>query len=336
MAAIRPLTFPFTLAVTLLTALALTTRVQAAEVIRIAVSNISAGLTPAGGGVVDVLYGQKRFEAEFEADGVQVQWVFIKGAGPLINEAIANGQVDLAYIGDLAAIVGKAGGLDTKVVAAAARGVNHYLAVRPGSPIRTLADLKGKRVGLFRGTAAQLSFIEALRTANMSERDVQVIHLDFAAATAALAAGHIDATWGGNNALALGERGMADLPLSSKTLPNHAGQLSGVLVVTSTFAAQHPQLLQRVLKVHRQAAAWASAGENRDAYIRLQAEQSAYPQSLIRAELHDADLATLLSPTLDDGFVAQLAASASTAYQARLIRQPLDVAPWLERADNSR
>ena len=68
----------------------------------------------------------------------------------------------------------------------------------------------------------------------------------------------------------------------------------------------------------------------------MQAEQSAYPQSLIRAELHDADLATLLSPTLDDGFVAQLAASASTAYQARLIRQPLDVAPWLERADNSR
>lgn len=304
---------------------------HSAEPIRIAVSNISAGLTPAGGGLVDVLHAQQLLEKEFAANDVQVQWVFIKGAGPLINEAIANGQVDLAYIGDLAAIVGKAGGLDTRVVAAAARGVNHYLAVRPGSNIKSLNDLKGKRVGLFRGTAAQLSFITALRTAGMSERDVQVIHLDFAAATAALAAGHIDATWGGNNALALGERGMAELPVSTKTLPHGAGQLSGVVVVTSRFAEQHPAWLQRVVKVHQQAATWASAPANRDAYIRLQAEQSAYPESLIRAELADADLAPLLSPALDDGFVAQLQASADTAREARLIRQPLDVSQWLDR-----
>lgn len=36
---------------------------------------------------------------------------FFKGAGPVVNEALANGQVDFAYLGDLAAIIGKANGL---------------------------------------------------------------------------------------------------------------------------------------------------------------------------------------------------------------------------------
>ncbi|TBV07982.1 ABC transporter substrate-binding protein [Phytopseudomonas dryadis] len=314
----------------LLALLCLTQTTLAAGQIRIAVSDIGAGGKPAGGGLVDVLHAQKRLENEFAGDGIAVQWVFVKGAGPVINEAFANGQVDMAYLGDLASIVGKAGNLDTRVVAAAARGVNHYLAVRPGSSIETLADLKGKRVGLFRGTAAQLSFISALRSSGLSERDLQVINLDFAAASAALAAGHIDATWGGNNALALAERGLAELPVSTRNTAHGAGQLSGLVLVSERFAKQHPDWLPRLLKVQREAARWAGEPANREAYIELQATQSGYPQSLLRAELEGADLAHLLSPELDEAFVAQLRESIDTALEARLIRRPVDLGRWLE------
>ncbi|QLF95081.1 ABC transporter substrate-binding protein [Pseudomonas sp. ABC1] len=298
--------------------------------IRIAVSDIGATTRHSGGGLVDVLYAQQLLEREFAEDGIQVRWVFIKGAGPLINEAFANGQVDLAYLGDLASIIGRSGGLDTRVVAAAARGVNHYLAVRPDSSIETFADLKGKRVGLFRGTAAQLSFIDALRTAGLSERDLRVINLDFAAASAALAAGHIDATWGGNNALALAERGLARLPLSTKQTEDGAGQLSGLVLATQAFAETHPDWLRRLLEVHRQAAAWASDPANLDAYLALQSHQSGYPQSLLRAELDGAPpLSELLSPELDDGFVKKLQASVTSARQAGLIRRDIDLQHWL-------
>ncbi|WP_162947101.1 ABC transporter substrate-binding protein, partial [Pseudomonas aeruginosa] len=192
--------------------------------IRIAVPDVSAGSSHSGGGVVDVLYTRQLLEKEFANDGIAVKWSFFKGAGPVVNEAFANGQVDFAYLGDLAAIIGKSGGLDSRLLAATARGVNHYLGVQPGSGIKTLEDLKGKRVGIFRGTASQLSFDNALASVGLSEKDLKVINLDFSAALSALAARQIDATWGLAGLFALRDRGLAEIPLSTRDL-NGAGTL---------------------------------------------------------------------------------------------------------------
>lgn len=197
--------------------------------IRIAVPDVSAGSSHSGGGVVDVLYTRQLLEKEFANDGIAVKWSFFKGAGPVVNEAFANGQVDFAYLGDLAAIIGKSGGLDSRLLAATARGVNHYLGVQPGSGIKTLEDLKGKRVGIFRGTASQLSFDNALASVGLSEKDLKVINLDFSAALSALAARQIDATWGLAGLFALRDRGLAEIPLSTRDL-NGAGNLQALLV----------------------------------------------------------------------------------------------------------
>ncbi len=126
--------------------LAFTANAGELKEIRIAVPDLSAGTQHSGGGVVDVLRDQQIFEKAFADQGIRIQWSFFKGAGPVINEAFANGQVDLAYLGDLAAIIGKSNGLDTRLLSASARGVKHYLGVVPGSGIKTLQDLKGKRV----------------------------------------------------------------------------------------------------------------------------------------------------------------------------------------------
>lgn len=297
--------------------------------LRIAVPDIGAGTTPSGGGLVDVIHSQHLLEQAFAADGVEVKWMFFKGAGPLINESFASGQVDMAYLGDLASIVGKANGLDTRIVAAAARGVSHYLAVPPGSSVKTLADLKGKTVGLFRGTAAQLSFIQALKTAGMTEKDVRVVNLDFVAASAALAARQIDATWGGANVLALRDKGLAAVPLSTRTLGG-AGELVGLVLVTGGLAHDHPDWLARILQVQQQAANWAAAPEHRDAYLQLLATQAGYPEGILRADLEGAPpLSVLLSPTLDSAFVEQLQQSVDTALAARLIRRDVQVRDWL-------
>ncbi|WP_164106710.1 ABC transporter substrate-binding protein, partial [Stenotrophomonas maltophilia] len=79
-------------------------------------------------------------------------------------------------------------------------------------------DLKGKRVGIFRGTASQLSFDNALASVGLSEKDLKVINLDFSAALSALAARQIDATWGLAGLFALRDRGLAEIPLSTRDL----------------------------------------------------------------------------------------------------------------------
>lgn len=107
--------------------LAFTAHADELKEIRIAVPDLSAGTQHSGGGVVDVLRDQQIFEKAFAEQGIKIQWSFFKGAGPVINEAFANGQVDLAYLGDLAAIIGKSNGLDTRLLSASARGVKQYL-----------------------------------------------------------------------------------------------------------------------------------------------------------------------------------------------------------------
>ncbi|MGL4318749.1 MAG: ABC transporter substrate-binding protein [Pseudomonas sp.] len=306
--------------------------VQAAEgpaEIRIAVPDLSAGSQHSGGGVVDVLRTQQIFEKEFAADGIKVQWSFFKGAGPVINEALANDQVDFAYLGDLAAIIGKANGLDTRVLSATARNVRLYLGVVPGSGIKTLADLKGKRVAIFRGTANQLSFAAALASQGLKERDFQVINLDFNAATAALAAKQIDATWGAANLIALQQRGLAELPLNTDDL-NGVGSVQAVFLGTGAFVDRYPEITARLLKAQQKAVQWLRDENHKQAYVELVSGLASYPQVLLQTDLDQASFNAIFDPRLDPDFLARLQSGVDLAAGQRLIRKGFQVSQWVE------
>ncbi|WP_028635538.1 ABC transporter substrate-binding protein [Pseudomonas parafulva] len=314
--------------------LAISLNIQAAEPanpssIRIAVPDLSAGSKPSAGGVVDVLRNQQLLEGEFAKDGIRIDWHFFKGAGPAVNEALANGQADFAYLGDLAAIVGKANGLDTRVLAAGVRGVKSYLGVVPGSGIKSLHDLKGKRVAVFRGTANQLSFASALASQGLTERDLKVINLDFNAANAALAARQIDATWGLSTLLSLRERGLVEIPVSSRDLLG-AGGTQSVLLGTGDFIRKYPQLVQRLVNAQEQASTWLRNERNREAYLELVASNANWPLSILRDDLAKEDLAQYFDPRLDPGFISQLQQGVDLAAKERLIRRGFQVADWVE------
>ncbi|MFD2836018.1 ABC transporter substrate-binding protein [Azotobacter vinelandii] len=169
---------------------------------------------------------------------MKIQWHFFKGAGPAVNEAFANAQLDFAGLGDLAAIIGRASGLDTRLILGG-RGANMYLAVTPESAIRSLADLRGKRVSVYRGTADQLSFARALDGAGIQERDLKIVSLDWSAARAALAARQIDATWSGMGVLALRKQSI-EFPFGTKQLSLAATTQTGV-VASAAFIRRYPR-----------------------------------------------------------------------------------------------
>lgn len=296
--------------------------------IRIAVPDLSAGTQHSGGGIVDVLRDQQVFEKAFADQGIKIQWSFFKGAGPVINEAFANGQVDLAYLGDLAAIIGKSNGLDTRLLSASARGVKQYLGVVPGSGIKTLQDLKGKRVAIFRGTATQLSFDAALASVGLSEKDVKVINLDFNAAVAALAAKQIDASWGSSGLTALQAKGLAELPLNTKDLGG-AGSVQSVLVGTGKFVDGHPEAVAKLLKAQQQAVEWLTQDSNKDAYVQLVSGLASYPPVILTQDLKDQNLSEVFPSTLDPLFLENLQGKVDLAAQQKLIRKPFKVNEWV-------
>ena len=299
------------------------------KVIRVAAPDLSAGAKPSYGGMVDYLTTQQLLQKEFAKDGIKVEWSFFKGAGPGINEALANRQLDFAFVGDLPLIIGRANGLETRLLAAATRGVTVYLAVTPESGIKSLADLKGKRVGIFRGTADQLSFARVLERAGLKERDLKIVNLDFNAVNAALAAKQIDATWAPHRLLALRDRGIVNIPVSTKQLDG-IGSLQGGLVGAQAFLQQHPEIATRVVKTVVVASRWLSAEENRQAQVQLVAAQSSYPVSAVEEALRGSDLAFVHSPLLDGYFLDNFKRNVELARQFGLIRRSFDVDAWVD------
>ncbi len=321
---------PFKRLITLVAGTALAGLVHAADLkeIRIAVPDLSAGTQNSGGGLTDVLRSQQIFEKAFADQGIKIQWNYFKGAGPVINEAFANGQVDLAYLGDLAAIIGRSNGLDTRLLSATARGVKQYLGVVPGSGIKTLQDLKGKRVAVFRGTATQLSLNGALASQGLSEKDLKIINLDFNAAVAALAAKQIDATWGGSNLSSLQARGLAEIPLTTKDLGG-AGSVQAVLVGSGTFVDAHPEVVAKLLKAQQQAVQWLTDDNNKQAYIDLVSGLASYPPVILTNDLKDQKLSEIFPSTLDPVFLGKLQDAVDLASKERLIRKSFQVSDWV-------
>ena len=112
--------------------LASSVQAETLRTIRIGVPDQSAGSKPFIEGPVGMAFIRHQLEEVFKPQGVEVQWQFFKGAGPAVNEALANRQLDFVYLGDLAAIIGKANGLPTRLLLGS-RGSESYLAVTKAS-----------------------------------------------------------------------------------------------------------------------------------------------------------------------------------------------------------
>ena len=128
--------------------------------------------------------------------GLQVQEiVFPKGID--IFPAIVKGEVDLAASAADAAIANRAGGGQVYVVAGFAKGGARLVAAT-GSNIKTVAELKGKKVGVARGGAQELLLLAELSKAGLTwadspGKDVQIVYLPFADLNQALMQKQVDA-----------------------------------------------------------------------------------------------------------------------------------------------
>jgi len=128
--------------------------------------------------------------------GIQLdEHVFAKGLD--IIPGILAGEVDVAASAADASVSARAAGAPIYVVAGFAKGGARIVA-RPDLPIKSVADLRGKRVGVARGGAQELLLLAELSKAKLSwsdkgDKDVQILYLAYADLNQALLAKNIDA-----------------------------------------------------------------------------------------------------------------------------------------------
>jgi len=297
--------------------------------IRIAFPGVGNGNRPfVGGSTVATMHLKGLLEEEFRKDGIQVSWSFLRGAGPAVNELFANGLVDVALLGDLPAIVGKAGGLNTRVLAATGIRGNTYLAVPTESTIQSIKDLKGKRVAIFKGTNIQLSVAKLLEANGLREQDIRAINMDSATSRAALVTKDIDAAFGDYGLISLRNQGAVRIVYTTEGDVRYLRHAT--LVGTQSFIQKYPDVAKRIVKALVVAAKWTADNEANPSPIFQLWTKSGFTFASFKEDSKGQSLKVLASPLLDDYILSQYKIQLADAQRFGLVKQAFDVGAWFE------
>ena len=183
----------------------------------------------------------------------QVEWSEFAAAQPLL-EALGAGAVDLGEVGDAPFLYAYASGAKIKaVLTGKSGGAATAVLVRGDSPIRTPADLRGKKIATGRGSIGHYLLLRILQNAGLKPADVQLVFLSPGDAKAAFSSGAIDGwvTWGPYIPLALAS--------GARVLASGEGLISGYGYEAATEAAIATKRPQITDFLHRLAVArhWA-------------------------------------------------------------------------------
>lgn len=260
---------------------------------------------------------QGLIEKRLAGAGVTVRWVEF-AAGPPLLEAMNVGSVDVGWTGDAPPIFAQAAGAAIVYVAALpSNGAGEALIVKRDGPIRTLADLKGRKIGVTKGSSAHNLTIVALERAGLTYADVTPVFLSPADAAAAFQRGAIDAWTIWDPFLAITQiRDEPRLLVTSKEALN----VNTYFLANRGFAAKNARTIDEVLSGLGEAAKWAA--ENRSA---------------VAASLHEVTGVELAAQTLaadrtdfgvlpiTDEIVANQQATADRFHTLGLIPRPIAV-----------
>ncbi|HLG83953.1 MAG TPA: aliphatic sulfonate ABC transporter substrate-binding protein [Bradyrhizobium sp.] len=307
---------------------------MAADTITVRIGFASVGADNrqfSGGSSAAVAHSEHYLDKELsDRPDVKVEWYFFKGAGPAVNEAFANNQLDFAVQGDLPEIIGRANGLKTKILMASGAHAPIYLAVPFGSPIRKVADLRGKKVSIFRGTNNHLAAVKVLAGNGLQERDVQVINMDTATTNAALTSKDIDAAFGNFPLASLAEKNIAEIVYTTKG-DNPAYERHSTLIGQEAFIKAHPDITQKIVSAIVCAARWSSDEANREAFFEISA-RTGFPVSGYRFDFSNQELKYRNTPIIDASIVESYRFQAKQAKEFGLLRRDVDVDGWFDRS----
>ncbi|MEC5384931.1 sulfonate ABC transporter substrate-binding protein [Uliginosibacterium sp. H3] len=193
---------------------------------------------------------EQRFKGAAASAATRVTWVEF-AAGPQLLEALAVGSIDFGATGDSPPVFAQAAGKNLVYVGYEVPKPDTSAVLVPAdSPIKSLEDLKGKKIAMQKGSSAHFLTVQALKRAKLAWSDIQPIYLAPADARAAFERGSVDAwsIWDPYYA-AVEESGKVRVLATSRGLSNN----NTFYLASSAFAARHGSTLIDVFEELTQA-----------------------------------------------------------------------------------
>jgi sulfonate transport system substrate-binding protein len=206
-------------------------------------------------GVLVIARQQATLENHFKPQGVEVKWVEFS-SGPPMMEAMNVGSIDYGAVGDSPPVFAQAAG--AAIVYAAGQPITNGqgILVPQNSAIRTIAELKGKRIGFTKGSSAHNIVVQTLEKAGLTYADITPVYLTPPDAGPAFANGSIDAWAVWDPYFAIGETKQ-----SGRILVNahEITKTNSFYIANRDFAKSHGPILQQIVDVTTLTAKWAEA-----------------------------------------------------------------------------
>jgi sulfonate transport system substrate-binding protein len=254
-------------------------------------------------------------EEEFKADNVPVKWIFSQGSNRSL-ELINSGSADFGSTAGLAAVLSRANGNPVKGVYIYERPEWAALVVAKDSPIKSIKDLKGKKVAATKGTDPYLFLLRALHTEGLTKKDIEHVALQHPDGRVALEQGRVDA-WAGLDP----HMAASELDAGSKLIYRNVNfNTYGFLNTTDSFAAKYPDAVKRVIKAYERARKWIIA--NPEETAKLVSEEAKISLPVAKLQLSRNDFS---NPVPGAEHIKALKAAGPLLVEEDLVKKGVDV-----------
>ncbi|WP_311275594.1 sulfonate ABC transporter substrate-binding protein [Methylobacterium sp. WCS2018Hpa-22] len=275
-------------------------------------------------GTLVLLKGKGLLEKKLAPLGYRVSWAEFPSGPPLL-EALNAGAIDLGSAGEAPPIFGQANNPDFLYVAhEPAAPLGEAILVAKDSPIKTVADLRGKKIALNKGSNVHYFLVEALAKAGVPYEAVTPVFLAPGDAVAAFSRGAVDAWVIWDPFLASGERatGARTLVNGTDIVPNRQFYLS-----TRPFSDANKEALDTTLAAIGEIDAWAK--DNTDAVAAELAPAIGIPAPILTIALKR--LTYGVTP-LDAAVIADQQKVADTFHRLGLLPKPITVSDAVRKS----
>ncbi|WP_103308015.1 MULTISPECIES: ABC transporter substrate-binding protein [unclassified Pseudomonas] len=262
--------------------------------------------------------------ASVEASGVlegapyRVDWKHFQAAAPLA-EALNTGDLDLGFLGDSGFLFLAAKQAPVKLIGVSRQNPDTIaLLVPKDSPVKTIADLKGKKVAYWPGAWSQQLTLRALEQAGLPENHVEFIKLMPIDAAAALPQGSIDAfpVWEPYISQQILFSGARPILTAKNLMPG----LSAIAASTPSIDSKREAIADFLGRV-KQARTWVD--NHTDSYADLWAKKANLDQNVSRHWLRQAHMS--VGP-VDRQAAADLQSTADFLFKVKALPAPLATA----------
>lgn len=204
-------------------------------------------------GTLVLLKAKGTLEKRLAEQGVEVKWTEFPG-GPQLLEGLNVGSVDFGVTGETPPVFAQAAGADLLYVAHEPPApTGEAILVPKDSPIKSVAELKGKKVALNKGSNVHYLLVRALEDAGLKYADITPVYLPPADARAAFERGSVDAwvIWDPFQSA-------AEKQLQARTLRDGSGLVDNhqFYLATRTYAEKNPQVVGVLVEEIRGVGEW--------------------------------------------------------------------------------